>query len=136
MLGKLVAFAAERVAGRAVDAMERRLVWGGLGAVLSLAALVFLLVAGFVFLQREIGTLPTATALAAICAILGLIGFAMPSFLGWLEQQAEREKDPVTQIADEVDKEAHAAVDYLGPLQVAVSAFMLGLSAARGIRGK
>jgi predicted membrane-bound spermidine synthase len=136
MFGNLVAFAAQRVAGRAVDAMERRLVWGGFGAVLSLAALVFLLVAGFVYLQREFGTLSTAAIMAGSCALLGLLGFSMPSVLNWLERQAERDKDPVSRIADEVDEEAHAAVDYLGPIQVAVSAFMLGLSAARGLRGK
>jgi predicted membrane-bound spermidine synthase len=131
MLGRVGAYVVGRVAGRAADAVERQVVWGGLGGVLLLAALVFGLLFLFIWLQAEFGPQSAALIVAAICAVGGLIFMQIPSFLDSLERSQEENKDSVEEVVETVDEEAKAAVDYLGPLQVTASAFMLGYAAAR-----
>lgn len=139
MLGRLVAFVAGRFASRAIDAVERRVVWSAIGGLLFAAACVFGLMFAFWVLQSEIGAQKAAGILAAGCLVLAIIGFWMPSILNWAERQAESTEDESTTTAEEageaVDEAAHAAVDYLGSLQVVASAFMVGLSAGRSMRG-
>lgn len=134
MLGSALSYAATRLAGRAVDTVERKIFWGGLSGILMLAALVFSLTAIFVFLQAQFGVLQTAIALGAGCAVLSILLFWMPSFLTSVERYAEEEESPSEELAGAVDAEAREAVDTFGALQVATSAFMIGLSAARGLK--
>jgi hypothetical protein len=136
MLGRVGAYVMRRVAGRAVDAVERRVVWTGLGGVLLLAALVFGLASLFVWLQDELGSQSAALIVAAACAVSGLVLFQIPSLLDSLDRIPGENRDPVEEVVETVDEEAKAAVDYLGPLQVAASAFMLGYAAARQIKEK
>lgn len=138
MLGRLIAFIASRFASRAIDAVERRLVWSAIGGLLFAAACVFGLMFAFWVLQSEIGAQKAAGILAAGCLVLAIIGFWMPSILNWAERQAESTEDESTtaeEASEAVDEAAHAAVDYLGSLQVVASAFMVGLSAGRSMRG-
>jgi hypothetical protein len=135
MLGRALSYAASRLASRAVDSVERRIVWGSISAVLMLAALVFVLTATFVYLQAQYGTFQSAIILAVFCAALGFALFWVPSALDRIEELAVKDDDgPAEELADAIDEEAREAVDTFGALQVAVSAFMLGLNAARGLK--
>lgn len=130
------AFVAQRLAVGAVDALERRLIWSGIGAVLMLAAMIFGLVAAYILLARQMDPFAAAGILAIACATLGALGFYMPKVIDAAEEALEedQQKDPVTAIAETVEEEVEAAADYFGPVQVAVSGFMLGYSAARQLK--
>lgn len=140
MLGNLLTFGAARLAGRAVDSMERRIVWGGLSGFLMLAALTFGLIAGFIYLQSHYGTMQAALALMLACAVAGLLVSFVPAIITKLENRARANAQANTtaaeRLSETVDEQAHEAVDFLGPMQVAISAFMLGLNAGRGVRRK
>ena len=134
MIGKLVAFAFSRVAHRTFDTIERRVVWSTIGALLAVATLVFALTFAFWLLQAQLGGVAAAAILAGACAILAGLAFAMPTVIDRIEERAEDDKSAVESMAETVDEEANAAVDYLGPLQVVISAFMLGLTSGRQLR--
>ena len=120
-----------RLAARTVNAVERKIVWGGTGAILVTTALIFVLIAAYEYLLPEIGPVGSAGLLAAVCGVLGVLAFFVPKMLEWLEKQGRgSEVDPMKVI----DKEAHAAVDQFGPFRVGMTAFMLGLSVGRGVR--
>ncbi|KUO60554.1 MAG: hypothetical protein APF80_02535 [Alphaproteobacteria bacterium BRH_c36] len=134
MIGKALTYTASRLASRAVDSVERRIVWGGIAGIFIIAAFIFALTASFVYLQYHYGTLQTALALTIACAALALIMSWMPTVLDRIEEYADDTGTPAEELAEAVDDEAKEAVDTFGPLQVATSAFMLGLSAARGLK--
>jgi hypothetical protein len=136
MFGSVGEYVVRRVTGHAVNAVERQVVWGGLGGVLLVSALVFGLVSLFIWLQAEFGAQPAALIVAAICTVSGLLVFQVPSLLDRLERVHDEDKDPLENVVDTVDEETKAAVDYLGPLQVAASAFMLGYAAARQLKAR
>jgi hypothetical protein len=131
-MGSALGFLGARMAQRTVDAVERKIVWGGTGAVLVTTALVFLLIAAYQYLLPNIGAVASAGLLGLICGALGILAFFAPKMLSWLEKQSGQEEiDPMKAI----HQEAHAAVDQFGPYKVGLTAFMLGLSAGRGVRG-
>lgn len=132
MITNVVGYLGTRVAKRAVDSLERKIVWGATGAVLCTVALVFLMMAAYLYLSPWLGPVWSAGLLALVSAVLGVTAFFAPSILSWLETQAHPEEN---RAMGAIDEEAHAAVDYFGPLQVGLSAFMLGLNAGRSVRG-
>lgn len=136
MFGKLIAFAARRVTARAVDTIERQVVWGLIGGALLAAAGVFLLVFLYWLISQQLGPLAAAVILAAVCAVAGFIAFRMPAAIEEMQHDEHEDQSTPEQIAETVDEEAHAAVDYMGPLQVVASAFLLGMSAARTVRSR
>lgn len=137
MIGKALTYAASRLASRAVDSVERKIVWGGLSGIFMVAALIFGLTAVFIYLQSHYGTMQSAIALTVGCAALALVVSWMPSILNRVEDYADADGDtPAEELADAVEEDAQRAVDLFGPLQVAASAFMLGLNAARSLKGR
>lgn len=132
-MGSALTFLGARMAARTVNAVERKIVWGAAGAILVTTALVFLLIAVYQFLLPKIGAVASAGILGVACAGLGALAFFAPKILAWIEEQGRREDelDPMKAI----DEEAHAAVDQFGPFKVGMTAFMLGLSAGRTVRG-
>ena len=133
MLGSALTYTASRLASRAVDSVERKIVWSGISAILMIAALVFVLTATFLYLQTQFGTLNASLLLAGTCCALGVVFFWMPSILDNIEKYADDETT-AEKLGDAIDQEAEEAVDTFGALQVGVSAFMLGLNAARSIK--
>ncbi|MBU1211208.1 MAG: hypothetical protein KJ587_08040 [Alphaproteobacteria bacterium] len=136
MIGKALTYTASRLASRAVDSVERKIVWGGIAGIFMIAAFIFGLTASFVYLQVHYGTLQAALILTIGCAALALAVSWMPSALDRIEDYADDTGTPAEELAEAVDDEAKEAVDTFGPLQVATSAFMLGLSAARGLKNR
>jgi cobalamin biosynthesis protein CobD/CbiB len=136
VFGKLIAFATRRVTARAVDAIERQVVWTLVGGALLSAAGVFLMISLFWLISSELGPLAAAVILAGVCAVSGLIAFRVPGTIEEIEHHHEDDEPTTEKIAETVDEEAHAAVDYMGPLQVVASAFLLGVTAARTVRAR
>lgn len=134
MLGRMGAYILTRAAGKAVDTVERHVIWGGIGGLLLTAAFVFLMTASFVWLQNEIGRQAAALALAGACVVLGLISFKIPALMEWSQRQTAQHQSPVEEVKEAVEEEAQAAVDVLGPMRVAASAFLLGFGAARQLK--
>ncbi|MGE0629800.1 MAG: hypothetical protein AB7O43_18500 [Hyphomicrobiaceae bacterium] len=136
MLGRLASYLIQRAAGSAVDSIERQVVWGGISGVLLIAALVFALVFIFMLLEQSIGAQYASLIIAGGCAVVGVIALQMPAIIAWAEKRESDRESEAEQFVEAVDEEAHAAVDYLGPLQLAASAFMLGYSAAHRIKSR
>ena len=131
-MGTAVGYLGKRMAQRTVNAVERKVVWGGTGAVLATIAVVFVLIAAYESLLPVLGPVGGAAALAAVCAVLGALAFFTPQILNWLERTF-REQEPKPM--EVIHQEAHAAVDQFGPLRVGITAFMFGLTAGRTLRG-
>lgn len=131
-IGSALAFLGTRMAKRTVNTVERKIVWSGIGAVLGTIAVVFFLIAAYEFLIPAVGRVWGAGLLALVCALLGVLAFFAPTILAWLEKQfGEKEIKPM----EAIHQEAHAVVDQFGPFRVGLTAFLLGLSAGRTVRG-
>jgi len=131
MIGNIVNFLGARVAKRAVSTLERTVVWSAVGAVFCIMALVFLVLAAYQYMAPSLGGPLSAGLLGVFAAALGVLAFFAPKIMDWLERQVSEPATPVTMI----EEEAHAAVDHFGPFQVSLSAFMLGVTAGRTVRG-
>ncbi len=143
MLSSLFKFAANRVAGEAVDGLARRALWGAVAALLMTMSFVLGLMIAFWILEPLYGAVPTAIAIAGVCATLALISMAVPVYIDWRKRRAAvaaksgvSEPSVVVQASNSLQDETEAAVDYFGALQVIASAFVFGLGAARQIRGR
>ena len=75
MLTNLVGYLGTRVAKRTVDNIERKVVWGATGAVLCTLALVFIMMAAYLYLSPWLGPVWSAVLLALICAVFGVAAF-------------------------------------------------------------
>lgn len=128
---RFLAGAAQLLTGDVVESVERRLIWTALAAVLLVAGLVFVLTAAYVGLSSSIGSVYAALILAFACVAAGILGLYMPTVVEEVEDVMEEDQS----VAEQVDEKAHEAVDLMGPLQVATSAFMLGMTAGRKVRG-
>jgi hypothetical protein len=143
MLSYLFKYAATRVAGDAVDGIARRAVWGALAFIFLLTAFVLGLMIAFWTFEPIYGAIPTAAAIAAVCAALALLAACVPAIADWRRRRAEAAAKaassapgPVYEAASAVKEETEAAADYFGAVQVVASAFLFGLGAARQIRGR
>lgn len=132
MITRLLPTLAQLVAGDVVENVERRLLWTAVASAFLLAGLVFILIAAYAGLSGAVGTINAALILAIACAAAGVLGFYMPTVVEEVEDAFEEDQT----VAEQVDEKAHEAVDLLGPLQVATSAFMLGMTAGRKVRGR
>lgn len=130
MIGNIVKFLGERVAKRAVNTLERTLAWSAVGALFGIIALVFLMLAAYQYMAPLLGHPASAGLLGVFAAIIGVLAFFAPKIMDWLERQVAKPDEPVTMI----EEEAHTAVDHFGPIQVGLSAFMLGVTAGRTVR--
>ncbi|MGQ0673682.1 MAG: hypothetical protein ACT4N2_12515, partial [Hyphomicrobium sp.] len=114
----------------------RRAVWTAVGSLLLVVAFILTVMIAFWSFEPIYGAIPTAAALAALCAAAGFLGLMVPPFVEWRRRRkaAAAAESPVTQVAAVVQEETEAAVDYFGAAQVVASAFMFGLGAARQLR--
>ena len=134
MIGNAVLYAASRATSNAIENVSRRITWTAIAATFLLCALVFGLLLAFWLLEARLGPLQAAGAIAAACAVLGLVCLAMPAVIEWFENVRKRQGSAVATTAAAVDEEAKEAVDYFGALQVVGAAFLFGLGAARRLK--
>jgi ABC-type transport system involved in cytochrome bd biosynthesis fused ATPase/permease subunit len=139
MIGDFLTYAATRATNGAVENVSRRAGWYAAGASVLLCGLFFVVLAAFWTLEPSYGAVQTAGIIAGICMILALLCFVVPSVVQAQQHRRAVEKaravDPVTETIEAVNVETAEAVDYFGPMKVVLTAFMLGMGAAKQLRG-
>lgn len=138
MIGEFVAYAASRATSGAVENVSRRATWYAAGASVLLCGLFFLVLAAFWTLEPVYGPIQTSAIIAGSCLLLAALCFAIPSVVQAVQHRRAVEKakvaDPVAETIQAVNVEASEAVDYFGPMKVMLTAFMLGMGAAKQLR--
>lgn len=138
MLGDLVAYAANRAAGGAVENASRRAVWYAAGVSVLLCGLFFVVLAVFWSLEPEYGAINAAAIIAGTCIGLALLCFIVPGVVQAVQHsravQKAKTTDPVTETIETVKVETQEAVDYFGPVRVMLTAFVFGMGAAKQIK--
>jgi hypothetical protein len=139
MIGDFLAYAATRATSGAVENVSRRAGWYAAGTSVLLCGLFFVVLAAFWTLEPTYGAVQTAGIIAGACLFLALLCFVVPSLVQAAQHRRVIEKakvaDPVAQTIDAVNVETAEAVDYFGPMKVILTAFMLGMGAAKQLRG-
>lgn len=137
MAGEMLWYAATRATHRMVDPIVWRAIWWAVAGVLAFGAITFVLIGADRYFSAEIGAIASAWLLAGLCIVAALICLAIPPVVEWVSRKFSRkEPDTGTMIAHAVDEEAREAVDHFGAVRVMATAFMVGLGAARQVRGK
>jgi hypothetical protein len=138
MLGNLALYMANRATAGAVGSWSRWASWIAVAALFLSSAFALGLCALFWTLSPHFGAIAAAAIIAGGLGALGLACLAAPNLLELLERRAAAraasETGPVVTTVQSVEREAGAAVDYFGPLQVVASAFLVGMSTARTVR--
>lgn len=139
MLGKLALYAANRAAGGAVESMTRWASWGAVAALFGLCAFVFAVIALYTKISLLYGDINAATMIAGGALVVALLCVAAPQLLDYLErkdaERARAKEGVITSTVNAASQETAAAVDYFGPLQVVVSAFLVGMRTGHQVRG-
>lgn len=135
MIGEAVVYAATRATEGAVESLSRRLFWWAAGGVLLVGSVAFGLLAGYWYLAPVYGPFEAAAMIAIGCLVGALATLCVPLLTSWLGRLLSRRPDLATATVEAVQEEAREAVDYLGTARVMATAFMLGLGAARRLRG-
>lgn len=136
MLGDILSYAANKAADGAVDMVARKASWFVTGALFLVVAANFAIVAGFWMLEPTLGSTGAALTIAGLCVVTGLICFSIPRLIAAVERARAPAADPYAETVTAVEQEARDVVDYYGAAKVVASAFMLGMGAARSLRGK
>jgi len=134
MIGDAVLYAASRATHTAIENVSRRLTWTAIALAFLLAAFVLALAALYLLIAPRLGALYAVGAIAAGCAILGIVSLSMPWFIERIEAKRHERGSPVANAVVAVDEEAKEVVDHFGPIQVVATAFLFGLGAARRLR--
>ena len=134
MIADAAVFVADKFKQAAADRLGPTVVWAGIIAVFSTAALAFALVAAYFYLAPIFGSLEAAALLAAACvgvvAAMVVVPWTYRRLAKLFESTKEEESDALTAL----DDDARDAIDYFGAAKVMATAFMFGFSAARRIK--
>ena len=133
MLGSLARFAADRAIHGVTDSLVRRAMWYGAAALLLIFGLVFLAILSYLLLEPLIGPLWAAAAIAAVCFVVAGFCLMAPSLIEKAEAQAKQSPDTLSEAVSAVKEEAREAVDYIGPMRLVGSAFMVGIGVGRRV---
>ena len=138
MISEVVAYAANRATGGAVDSISRRAGWYAAGGVVFLFGAMFAIMAAFWYLEPRYGTTQSAAFIAGACVLAALLCFAVPTAIEAAKQrkakadlQSAAAAAGTSETMQAVNDEATEAIDYFGPIRVMVTAFMFGLGAAK-----
>lgn len=137
MLSSLARFAADRAIHGMTDSLVRRAMWSGAAALFLIFGLVFLAILSFLLLEPLVGPLWAATAIAAACFLLAALCLLAPSLIEKAEAQSKQAPETLSDAVSAVQEEAREVVDYMGPMRLIGSAFMVGLGVGRRVgRGR
>lgn len=135
MIGDAVLYAANRATGDAVAKVSRSIGWYAAGVLMLIVAAGLVLTGIFWLLQSELGSVAAALVIAGAVGLLGGASLAVPSLIAAKEKADEQREAEVSPLAD-VSEEASQAVDYFGAARVLLTAFVLGISAGRTVKGR
>lgn len=141
MIGEVVAYAANRATGGAVDSISRRAGWYVAGGLIFLFGAMFAIMAAFWYLEPRYGTIQSAAAIAAVCIFSAIMCFAVPGAVETMKKRRAQAEvraaataagvAPASETAQAVHAEAVEAVDFFGPFRVMLTAFMFGMGVAK-----
>lgn len=121
---------ASLLTGRKLEMIERRVIWYSVAILMFTIAFIIASIWAFELLASEFGLVNAGIIMIALFLALGAISVMMPTLL------PEPEPSQTEQVVEVVEEEAQAVADALGPIQLAASAFLLGLGAGRRVRGR
>jgi hypothetical protein len=136
MITDAVLYAAGRAAGHTAEKLTRTVVWFALATFVSTLAAIAGVIGLFWYFEPTLGAVGAALTLAASGFVIALALASVPSLMTVVEAAAEKQKDPVAESLKAVETEATEAVNYFGAAKVLISAFVLGIGAARSLRGR
>ncbi len=136
MIADAVLYAAGRAAGHTAEKVTRTVVWFALATFVFTLAAIAGAIGLFWYLEPTLGAVGSALTLAASGFVFALVLASVPSLMTVIEAAAEKQKDPVAESLKVVETEAAEAVNYFGAAKVLISAFLLGIGAARSLKGQ
>jgi hypothetical protein len=136
MIADAVLYAAGRATGQTAEKLTRTVVWLALAAFAFTVAALSTVFGLFWYLEPQIGSVYACLVLAATGFLLALVFAFVPSMMHTIEVAAAKQKVPLSETLTTVETEAREAVDYFGAAKVLISAFLLGVGAARSLKGR
>jgi hypothetical protein len=136
MIADAVLYAAGRATGQTAEKITRTVVWYALAAFAFTVAAVASVLSLFWFIEPQIGAVYAALLLAVIGFILTAIFAFVPTMIHSIEVEVAKSKASGNESLAAVETEVREAVDYFGAAKVLISAFLLGLGAARSLKGR
>lgn len=136
MIADAVMYAAGRATGQTAEKIARTVVWYALAAFAFTVAAVASVLGFFWFIEPHIGPVYAALALAVCGFVLTAIFAFVPTIMHSIEVEAAKSKTTGSDTLTAVETEVREAVDYFGAAKVLISAFLLGLGAARSLKGR
>jgi hypothetical protein len=136
MIADAVLYAAGRATGHTADTLARTLVWFALAAFMFTVAALAGILGLFWYLEPKLGPVYAALSLALGGFVLALLFACVPGMMSVVEAAAANRKTAAADPLTAVETEARDAVDYFGAAKVLISAFLLGMGAARSIKGR
>jgi hypothetical protein len=136
MIADAVLYAAGRATGHAAEKVTRTLVWFALAAFMFTVAALSCVFGLFWYLEPRTGAVYAALVLALSGFMLALLFASVPSLMTVIETAAVKHKTDQMTPAAVIQLEAREVVDYFGTAKVLISAFLLGLGAARSFKGR
>jgi hypothetical protein len=122
--------------GPAGQKLTRTFIWFALAAFMFTVAAISSVLGLFWYLEPRIGSVYAALVLALGGFMLTLLFACVPSMMSSIEAAAVSRKADLKTTSATVEAEAQDAVDYFGAAKVLISAFLLGLGAARSLKGR
>ena len=119
MISEVVAYAANRATGGAVDSISRRAGWYAAGGVVFLFGAMFAIMAAFWYLEPRYGTIESAAFIAGACVVAALLCFAVPTAVEAAKQRKAK-----------AELQAAAAAAGTGPLGLGLGR-LLRIASAR-----
>ena len=136
MIGDAILYAASRAAGPAAERLTRTVTWFAVAGFMFVVATTFGVVALFWYLEPRLGSIPAALSIAGGACLVAFTCLAIPSVSAIADERAENGNPPIASAFESAETEAREAVNYFGAARVLMSAFILGLSAARTLKGR
>jgi hypothetical protein len=133
MIADAVLYAAGAPTGQK---LTRTLIWFALAAFMFTVAALSSVLGLFWYLEPRMGPVYAAMVLASGGFVLTFLFACVPSMMSSIEAAAAKHKAPLSDRLTVVETEARDAVDYFGSAKVLISAFLLGLGAARSLKGR
>lgn len=137
MLGALVRGAANRAVHGMTDSIVRRATWGGAAAVFGLIGLIAAVIVAFWWLERHYSREIAGLFVVVGSFLLAAIAAFMPSMIERMEAHSNpTPAEGASEVVSAVVEETKEALDYVGPMRLIGSAFMVGLGMGRRVRRK